>query len=511
MRDRTKELGTSAQSSDDDDEGTALMIKSGTGASMKDDKENEAFFRKVQEIREGLEALKKKVSELENKQKTVLGVALPEDSMKKELQTLRDEIKVLASQIHKKLKTGNDVSDEQLETMLESGQTDVFTQNILGDAKATKMALNEIETRHEEILKLERSIKDLHDMFQYLAMEVEAQVVFVNILRSYQINVPVKCCYTLTGGLKPNTRDWIGIFKVGWKSAQRYYNYKWVQPSLEQDGPEPLQQEVVFSESYLPKDDGEFYQFCYVDSSGQVRGASTPFCFQNPAEASLDCSLDKDLLVITTQVDLQSSQKEIKRLQSEKLAMKGELDELRPEIKELRATLSQQSPAKGDKGGIKAQLNEAQRRIKEQAHVAEMVQLEKENLAKVNQKLKDENERLQKVVFELQVASVAAASQHQNNPLSPLPSQLSTAPISPQLQDQAHSHYYESINNLSGVPTDTENKSRVCRHCCESFPDISEDELEIHEQSHKVCPFCTLICDEMKQQEFEDHVYSHEE
>lgn len=47
---------------------------------------------------------------------------------------------------------------------------------ILIDAKATKQALNEIESRHDEILKLEKSIKDLHDMFQYLAMEVEAQV-----------------------------------------------------------------------------------------------------------------------------------------------------------------------------------------------------------------------------------------------------------------------------------------------------------------------------------------------
>lgn len=47
---------------------------------------------------------------------------------------------------------------------------------ILIDAKATRQALNEIESRHDEILKLERSIKDLHDMFLYLAMEVEAQV-----------------------------------------------------------------------------------------------------------------------------------------------------------------------------------------------------------------------------------------------------------------------------------------------------------------------------------------------
>lgn len=56
------------------------------------------------------------------------------------------------------------------------------------------------------------------------------------------------------------------------------------------------------SDYYLPRDEIEFYQFCYVDSSGQVRGASTPFCFRSPAEQSLESSPDDDLLVITTQV-----------------------------------------------------------------------------------------------------------------------------------------------------------------------------------------------------------------
>ncbi|XP_057681899.1 syntaxin-4 [Corythoichthys intestinalis] len=234
MRDRTKELGNKGDVSDEDDEGKSLMIRPGS-SSAKEEKDNESFFKKVQEIHEGLYSLKRMVSDLENKQKTVLGVALPEEAMKKELQTLRDEIKTLAGQIQRKLKsiepkkgeddgkyisvnarmqrtqhavlsrgfvelmghcntiqvqyreinvdrikrqlkiTGTTVTDEELDSMLESGQTDVFTQNILSDAKATKQALNEIESRHDEILKLERSIKDLHDMFQYLAMEVEAQ------------------------------------------------------------------------------------------------------------------------------------------------------------------------------------------------------------------------------------------------------------------------------------------------------------------------------------------------
>ncbi|XP_038831217.1 syntaxin-4-like [Salvelinus namaycush] len=247
MRDRTKELGNTAEASDEEEEGRALMVKPGI-STVKEEKENDAFFKKVQEIRGVMEMLKKVVSDLENKQKTVLGVALPEDGMKRELQTLREEIKTMAMQIQKKLNTiepkkgdddgkyvpinlrmqraqhgvlsrefvelmghcniiqasyrdrnveriqrqlritGTNVTDEELDGMLESGQTDVFTQNILIDAKATKQALNEIESRHDEILKLERSIRDLHDMFQYLAMEVEAQGEMVNHIEANIIN-----------------------------------------------------------------------------------------------------------------------------------------------------------------------------------------------------------------------------------------------------------------------------------------------------------------------------------
>ncbi|XP_057214237.1 calcium-binding and coiled-coil domain-containing protein 2 isoform X2 [Triplophysa rosa] len=98
-------------------------------------------------------------------------------------------------------------------------------------------------------------------------------------------------------------------------------------------------QKVVFKESYLPKDDGEFYQFCYVDSNGHVRGASTPFCFQNHAEISLDCSLEKDLLVVTTQEQATMMEKEkedlvkeIESLKESNKILKNELDERLHEI-----------------------------------------------------------------------------------------------------------------------------------------------------------------------------------
>lgn len=40
----------------------------------------------------------------------------------------------------------------------------------------TEQAMNEIETRHTEIIKLENSIRELHDMFMDMAMLVESQV-----------------------------------------------------------------------------------------------------------------------------------------------------------------------------------------------------------------------------------------------------------------------------------------------------------------------------------------------
>lgn len=57
-----------------------------------------------------------------------------------------------------------------------SQDSGTFSTQIMKDTQVTKQALNEIETRHSEILKLERSIQELHEMFMYLAAEVELQV-----------------------------------------------------------------------------------------------------------------------------------------------------------------------------------------------------------------------------------------------------------------------------------------------------------------------------------------------
>lgn len=44
------------------------------------------------------------------------------------------------------------------------------------DSAISKQALSEIEARHKDIMRLESSIKELHDMFLDIAMLVENQV-----------------------------------------------------------------------------------------------------------------------------------------------------------------------------------------------------------------------------------------------------------------------------------------------------------------------------------------------
>ncbi|XP_075959512.1 syntaxin 3b isoform X4 [Anarhichas minor] len=70
--------------------------------------------------------------------------------------------------------TGKATTDDELEEMLESGNAAVFTAGIV-DAGVSKQALSEIEARHKDIVRLESSIKELHDMFVDIAMLVESQ------------------------------------------------------------------------------------------------------------------------------------------------------------------------------------------------------------------------------------------------------------------------------------------------------------------------------------------------
>lgn len=70
---------------------------------------------------------------------------------------------------------GKNTTTEELEEMLEKGNVSVFTEDIMTETRQEKQRLADIEARHADLIKLEKSIKELHDMFLDMAMLVENQ------------------------------------------------------------------------------------------------------------------------------------------------------------------------------------------------------------------------------------------------------------------------------------------------------------------------------------------------
>ncbi|XP_017692746.1 PREDICTED: tax1-binding protein 1 isoform X2 [Lepidothrix coronata] len=135
-----------------------------------------------------------------------------------------------------------------------------------------------------------------------------AHVIFQNVAKSYLPNTHLECHYTLTQFIHPHQKDWVGIFKVGWSTARDYYTFLWSpMPDNYVEG-STVNCVLTFQGYYLPNDDGEFYQFCYVTYKGEIRGASTPFQFRtsSPVEEllTMEDEGNSDMLVVTTKAGL---------------------------------------------------------------------------------------------------------------------------------------------------------------------------------------------------------------
>lgn len=77
---------------------------------------------------------------------------------------------------------GKDVLGDQMEEMLEQGRWDVFSENLLADVKGARAALSEIENRHQELQRLEKRIRDVHELFLQMAVLVEEQSETLNVI-----------------------------------------------------------------------------------------------------------------------------------------------------------------------------------------------------------------------------------------------------------------------------------------------------------------------------------------
>ncbi|XP_060726479.1 tax1-binding protein 1 homolog B isoform X5 [Tachysurus vachellii] len=151
-----------------------------------------------------------------------------------------------------------------------------------------------------------------------------AHVIFQNVGKSYLPHAALECHYTLTQFITPHPKDWVGIFKVGWSTARDYYTFLWSPLPDEYTEGTAVNRSVIFQGYYVPNDDGEFYQFCYVTHKGEIRGASTPFQFRanSPTEEELLTVEDEggsDILVVTTKASYLEQKMEEVRLEKDEL------------------------------------------------------------------------------------------------------------------------------------------------------------------------------------------------
>uniref|UniRef100_A0A674GG51 Tax1 binding protein 1 n=1 Tax=Taeniopygia guttata TaxID=59729 RepID=A0A674GG51_TAEGU len=183
-----------------------------------------------------------------------------------------------------------------------------------------------------------------------------AHVIFQNVAKSYLPNAHLECHYTLTQFIHPHQKDWVGY--------------------------------------YLPNDDGEFYQFCYVTYKGEIRGASTPFQFRtsSPVEEllTMEDEGNSDMLVVTTKAGLLEFK--IEKILKEKEELLKVTSVLEKETTQLRDQVEQ----------LEKELNHEKQRCEQlQAEQKENIQAS-EDLKRENNDLKKKHDEAASKVLQLE-------------------------------------------------------------------------------------------------------------
>ncbi|XP_071788250.1 uncharacterized protein [Asterias amurensis] len=198
-----------------------------------------------------------------------------------------------------------------------------------------------------------------------------AQVVFHNVQERYTPGSHIECTYTLTPAIQPATRDWVGIFKVGWSSTRQYKAFDWAPYPTDWVEGREYDQTVRFSSYYLPKEeDGEFYQFCFIDSAGKMRGASTPFQFLDRSSEDF--------------VEVEDASMGLLMIQSKSSAYEEQLKKI---IKEKDELLETQSELQSHRQGLESKIVNLEQLLKESRE-------SDQKASKENQELKEQHQIL---------------------------------------------------------------------------------------------------------------------
>jgi len=172
--------------------------------------------------------------------------------------------------------------------------------------------------------------------------ETIQQVSFVGVRETYPLGNAVECRYAFSEPFEPTTRDWIGLYRVGWRSHDSYETYVWIQLPTKSGDAENTNHEasVTFPADVIPKDSKEFYQFCYVSRAKQVCGVSTPFQLSSSTDDLFEVQDpdDPNTMVIKTKAQM---------LEDQLTTIKKDSVELQKEVHLLQLELDAERASKG--------------------------------------------------------------------------------------------------------------------------------------------------------------------
>lgn len=83
---------------------------------------------------------------------------------------------------------------------------------------------------------------------------------FANVRAAYPPGEDILLKLVAEKSLPRTSRDWVGIFRVGFASSRDYYTFQWVPLTTADAGKDPTDVSVTFTARSVPAEDGNFYQ-----------------------------------------------------------------------------------------------------------------------------------------------------------------------------------------------------------------------------------------------------------
>ena len=116
------------------------------------------------------------------------------------------------------------VSEEDFEYVSDMCGPDVLPdiENENVEPELMKNASGLVEPDDTRVNEVESSISSFNE------------VIFHNVMHQYPVEAHVECRFVCEGDVHPNSKDWVGLFKVGWTSIRKYATYSFVKPIDEQ-------------------------------------------------------------------------------------------------------------------------------------------------------------------------------------------------------------------------------------------------------------------------------------